>query len=248
MSAQAQRFTKRQKRLHEKGIQKIPTLQKQHFELKRIDPKTENQSLVFEAYSQGAHLFLHGAAGTGKTFLAVYLALKEILDMRSERNRLVIIRSALPTRNQGFLPGDLKEKAAVYELPYRAICAELFHRDDAYEILKQKGIIEFETTSFLRGVTINDAIVLFDENQNSSYTEHRTVISRLGNESRLILCGDTKQDDLTSERYNEESGLSKMMHVFDEMQDIETIEFSVQDIVRSGFVRDFLEAEYRLGY
>lgn len=246
MSEQAYRFTKRQKRLQEKALQKIPTLQKQHFELKRIEPKTDNQELVFDAYNQGNHLSLIGAAGTGKTFCAIYLALKEILDMRSERNRLVIVRSALPTRNQGFLPGDLKEKSAVYELPYRAICAELFHRDDAYEILKQKGIIEFETTSFLRGVTINDAIILLDECQNLNYSETRTVLSRAGDTARFILCGDTRQDDLTSERYKEESGLATMLRVLDEMADMEIVEFGIEDIVRSGFVREFLEAEYRL--
>lgn len=249
MSEKAQRLTKRQQRLTEKGTMKQhqQSLYKLHFELKYIQPITDNQVRTFQAYDRGDNLFLHGCAGTGKTFVSIYLALKEIEAGKSRRNKLVIIRSAQSSKDIGFLPGDEKRKLEVYEAPYRAICAELYHRDDAYEILKQKGIIEFHSTSFLRGTTIDDAIILIDECQNNRYVELRTVLTRTGDKSRVILCGDTKQDDLTSERYKESSGLSDMMLVFNRMTGMTAIQFEIDDIVRSGFVRDFIIAENQLG-
>jgi phosphate starvation-inducible PhoH-like protein len=251
MSRNAQRLTKRQQRLAEKGetktITKFPTIRQLNLELKHIQPITDNQVRTFLAYDKGNNLFLHGCAGTGKTFISIYLALKELEDGRSRRRKLVIIRTAQSSKDIGFLPGDEKRKLEVYEAPYKAICAELYHRDDAYEILKQKGLIEFHSTSFLRGTTIDDAIILVDEVQNQRYVELRTVLTRTGDHSRVILCGDTKQDDLTSERYKESSGLVDMMRVFSRMGDMYTIQFEIDDIVRSGFVRDFIIAENELG-
>jgi phosphate starvation-inducible protein PhoH len=247
MSAKAQRLTKRQQRLSEKGLMKFPSIQQLHFDLKQIQPITDNQVRTFNAYNEGENLFLHGCAGTGKTFISIYLALKEIENGRSRRRKLVIIRTAQSSKDIGFLPGSEKQKLEVYEAPYKAICAELYHRDDAYDILKQKGIIEFHSTSFLRGTTIDDSIILIDECQNQRYVELRTVLTRTGDRSRVILCGDTKQDDLTSDRYKETSGLADMMKVFNRMGDMTTVEFDIDDIVRSGFVRDFIIAENQLG-
>jgi len=248
MSAKAQqRLTKRQQRLSEKGLIKFPSIQQLHFELKHIQPITDNQVITFNAFDQGDNLFLHGCAGTGKTFISIYLALKEIQNGRSRRRKLIIIRTAQSSKDIGFLPGTEKQKLEVYEAPYKAICAELYHRDDAYDILKQKGIIEFHSTSYLRGTTINDAIILVDEVQNQRYVELRTVLTRTGDHSRIILCGDTKQDDLTSDRYKEASGLKDMMKVFTFMGSMTTVQFEIDDIVRSGFVRDFIIAENKLG-
>jgi phosphate starvation-inducible protein PhoH len=242
-----QRLTKRQQRLAEKGLMKFPSIQQLHFDLHHIQPITDNQVHTFNAYDKGENLFLHGCAGTGKTFISMYLALKEIENSRSRRRKLVIIRTAQSSKDIGFLPGDEKRKLEVYEAPYKAICAELYHRGDAYEVLKQKGIIEFHSTSFLRGTTIDDAIILIDECQNQRYVELRTVLTRTGDHSRVILCGDTKQDDLTSERYKESSGLADMMRVFERMGQMQAIQFDIDDIVRSGFVRDFIIAENELG-
>lgn len=247
MSRNAQRLTKRQQKLADKGVMKFPTIRQLHFELNHIQPITDNQVRTFLAYDKGNNLFLHGCAGTGKTFISIYLALKEIEDGRSRRRKLVIIRTAQSSKDIGFLPGSEKQKLEVYEAPYKAICAELYHRDDAYDILKQKGIIEFHSTSFLRGTTIDDSIILVDEVQNQRYVELRTVLTRTGDHSRVILCGDTKQDDLTSERYKESSGLVDMMKVFSRMGQMNTIQFEIDDIVRSGFVRDFIIAENELG-
>lgn len=250
MSRNAQRLTRRQQRLAEKGetkIAKLPTVRQLNLELKHIQPITDNQVRTFLTFEKGSNLFLHGCAGTGKTFISMYLALKEIENGRSRRHKLVIIRTAQSSKDIGFLPGDEKRKLEVYEAPYKAICAELYHRDDAYEILKQKGLIEFHSTSFLRGTTIDDAIILVDECQNQRYIELRTVLTRTGDHSRVILCGDTKQDDLTSDRYKESSGLVDMMKVFSRMGHMTSIQFEIDDIVRSGFVRDFIIAENELG-
>lgn len=248
MVAKTQRLTKRQQRLAEKGnVKSLPTIRQQHFELKHIYPITDNQVKTFNAYERGDNLFLHGCAGTGKTFISFYLALREVMNQKSNCNKVVIIRNAQSSKDIGFLPGSEKEKLAVYEAAYKAICSELFHRDDAYDILKQKGIIEFHSTSFLRGTTIEDAVILVDEVQNQRYVELRTVLTRTGDHSRVILCGDTKQDDLTSERYKESSGLRDMMKVFQRMGQMTTVEFEIDDIVRSGFVRDFIIAENELG-
>ena len=248
MVARTQRLTKRQQRLAEKGAMKlVPAIKQQHFDLREIYPITDNQVKTFNAYDDGHNLFLHGCAGTGKTFISMYLALNEIMNARTKRNKLVIIRNTQSSKDQGFLPGNVKEKGEVFEAAYRAICSELFHRDDAYEVLKQKGIIEFHTTSYLRGTTIDNAIILVDEVQNQRYVELRTVLTRTGDHSRVILCGDTKQDDLTSTRYNEVSGLKDMMKVFERMGYMSTFQFGIDDIVRSGFVKSFIIAEYELG-
>jgi phosphate starvation-inducible protein PhoH and related proteins len=245
-----QRLTRKQKRLSERAENvnyKGPSIKPQNFNLKQISPITENQVKTFKAYASGNNLFLHGCAGTGKTFISLYLALQEVLSETTDMNRVVIIRNAQSSKDIGFLPGNEKQKLEVYESAYRAICSELFHRDDAYDIFKQKKIIEFHSTSFLRGSTIDNAIIIVDEVQNQRYSEIRTVLTRTGEGSRVILCGDTKQDDLTSERYKEASGLRDIMHVFDRMGSIQTVQFGIDDIVRSGFVRDFIVAENELG-
>lgn len=252
MVDRTQRLTKRQKRLADKGQEKaelikFPRMSQLHLNLKDVMPKTENQLRSFNAYEQGDNLFLHGCAGTGKSFISIYLALKELEKARTKRHKLVIIRTAQSSKDIGFLPGTEKQKLEVYEAAYKAICTELYGRADAYDILKQKGIIEFHGTSFLRGTTIDNAIILIDEVQNQRYTEIRTVLTRTGDNSRVVLCGDTKQDDLTSERYKESSGLKDIMRVFNHMDAMRTIEFTVDDIVRSGFVRSFIIAENKLG-
>lgn len=252
MVAKTQRLTKRQQRLAEKGtekqqLMKFPTMGQLHLNLKDIGPITDNQITTFRAYDRGDNLFLHGCAGTGKTFISMYLALREIAEKSSKRRKLVIIRTAQSSKDIGFLPGDEKRKLEVYEAAYKAICSELYHRDDAYDILKNKGIIEFHSTSFLRGTTIEDAVILIDEAQNCRYQEIRTVLTRTGDHSRVVICGDTKQDDLTSERFKETSGLSDVMRVFNKMDGMHTVEFEIDDIVRSGFVRDFIIAENQLG-
>ena len=215
-------------------------------QLEYIRPKTENQRKTFREYSQGKNLLLHGVPGSGKTFVSLYLALDELMNQNTKLQKVVIIRSAQSSKGIGFLPGTAKQKMEVYETPYSTICSKLFDRGDAYQLLKNKGIVEFESTSFLRGTTIDDAIIIIDEAQNLSYQELKTVLTRVGDNSRIVICGDINQDDLTSARYNEESGLKSIMKIMDRIPSVSKVEFEIQDIVRSGFVKEFIIAELNL--
>lgn len=240
--------TRRQKKLEQKGDQKIfSMIRPQNFELQNITPLTENQIKTFDYYDDGNNLLLHGCAGTGKTFITLYKAFEEIFEGSAERRRVFLVRSAQASKDIGHLPGNEKQKLEVYEAPYRAICTELFNRADAYDVMKQKGILEFHSSSFLRGTTIDDSVLIVDECQNFSYQELRTVLTRVGSNTRVVLCGDTKQDDLTSARYKTQSGINTMKQVFENMDQIETVEFTIDDIVRSGFVKSLIIAENKLG-
>jgi phosphate starvation-inducible protein PhoH len=212
-----------------------------HFELRHIKPLTPNQERVFNAYNQGYHLMLHGFAGTGKTFCALYLALNELLTKETIYNKIVIVRSVVPSRDMGFLPGSMKEKIMVYEEPYREICDSLFGRGDGYDILKMKGLVQFTTTSYLRGLTFNNAIVILDESQNLSFPECDTVITRMGDESRLIVCGDYRQTDLN--KPHEKEGITQLMRITSRINTFQAVEFEKEDIVRSGLVKQYILAK-----
>ena len=212
---------------------------KNHFELRSIKPLTTNQNKTFESYNKGLNLVLHGYAGTGKSYISLYLALKEILTGTSTYDKIIIVRSVVPSRDIGFLPGSIKDKIKVYEEPYKEICDSLFGRGDGYDILKMKGMISFTTTSFLRGMTFNNAIVIVDELQNMTFPELDTVMTRMGDQSKVIFCGDFRQTDLTNER--EKSGILHFLNITKKMQNrFDYIEFEKQDIVRSGLVKDYI--------
>lgn len=211
---------------------------KNHFELRKISPLTPNQEKTFNAYNNGYNLILHGYAGTGKSYISLYLALKEILSGSPIYDKIVIVRSVVPSRDIGFLPGSIKEKIKVYEEPYKEICDELFGRGDGYDVLKMKGLIEFTTTSFLRGTTFNRAIVIVDELQNMTFPELDTVMTRMGEQSKIMFCGDFRQTDLTREA--EKSGIKHFINITKKMSRFEYVEFEKQDIVRSGLVKDYI--------
>ena len=219
--------------------------QQNHFSLRTISPLTLNQSSTFKAFEQGKHLLLHGVAGTGKTYISLYLALNEVLN-KSRYKQIVIIRSVVPSRDMGFLPGTAKDKARVYEDPYKMICDDLFSRGDGYEILKTKRLVDFSTTSFLRGVTFNDAIIIVDECQNMIGQELDTVMTRVGNNCRIVFCGDFRQTDLA--RHEEKRGLLTFMNILDKMSCFEKIEFGKEDIVRSALVKSYIISKLELGY
>ena len=212
--------------------------------LKNIGPKTKNQETVFRDFSNGKHLLIHGLPGTGKSFISLYLALEEIQKYK-EYNNVTIIRSVVPSREMGFLPGSIKEKSKVYEAPYQSICNELYGRGDAYDILKSKNIIDFQTSSFLRGMTLDHTIILVDECQNMTYSELCTIITRAGNNAKIIFCGDYRQTDLKWD--DEKIGIFHFMTILNKMTKyFSCIEFEEQDIVRSGLVKDFIikKAQY----
>ena len=204
--------------------------------LAEIEPLTKNQ---LEAFESDKNLILHGIAGTGKTFISCYLAFDEMV--KGGYNNLVIIRSAVPTRDIGFLPGSEKEKASVYEEPYKEIALELFQRGDAYEILKTKGLVHFMTTSFVRGITLKDAVIMVDECQNMSFHELDSIITRVGTNCRVIFCGDFRQSDLKT------NGLESFMEILKNMGAFDFIDFEIKDIVRSEFVKDYIIAKTELG-
>jgi phosphate starvation-inducible PhoH-like protein len=206
--------------------------------LREFDPKTLSQEKVYESYKKGKHLCLSGCAGTGKTFIAMYLALKEIFEKTSSREKVVVVRSIVPTRDIGFLPGDVNEKEASYLKPYIGIATELFGESKAFTQLVGNRQLEFLTTSFVRGITIRDSIVIVDEFQNCVGRELDSVLTRLSDNCRVILCGDLKQTDF--DKLNERSGAYEILRILESMKDFENIEFGWHDIVRSGFVRDYL--------
>lgn len=217
-----------------------------NFKLKQIKPLTKNQDSAFHGYWGGKNLLLHGMAGTGKTYIAFYLALNDLL--RGMFKRIVIVRSAVTTRDQGFLPGTLAEKMALYEAPYRDIFADLLGRRDGYDLLKKKENLDFMSTSFIRGITLDDAIIIIDEVQNLTDHEINSVLTRVGNNSKVIICGDFRQDDLklTGKR-SQESGIINLLRTAEKMSSFDIVEFKVEDIVRSGFVKEYIIARHNCG-
>lgn len=213
------------------------------FELKDVNPLTDNQARAFNAYAQGKQLMLTGMAGTGKSFLALYLAFRDLVE--GKLNSINIIRSTVPSRDMGFLPGTLKEKLAAYEDPYQQIVNELFGRDDAWFILCKKGHLNMMSTSYLRGVTYKKVAMIVDEVQNCTIQELDTVITRVGEGCRVMLCGDIKQNDLLTGK--NQSGLPLFEKIVSQMPEFDSISFGVDDIVRSGLVRSYLMSKYKLG-
>ena len=240
------RLTRKERRiLRQNGdTGKTNIQEKLNFNLKQINPLTKNQTLTFESYKEGKNLLLHGIAGTGKSFISMYLSLSDVLSENGSHKKVVIVRSVVPTRDMGFLPGNSKEKAKVYEAPYYAICTELFGRSDSYEYLKQKNLVEFISTSFIRGITLNDCIIIVDEIANMTLHELDSVITRVGKNCRIIFCGDFRQSDFTRE--HEKNGLTDFMRVIRSMKSFDLVEFEANDIVRSALVKEYIIAKMEL--
>lgn len=244
----SQRLTKRDKRkLRQDGVIDAegrfrPTV----FNVSpNIVPKTENQELAFEAHAQGYNLLLHGCAGTGKSFLGLLFGFSAVIENNSPYKKVIIIRSTVPSRDQGFQPGNKANKEGIYETPYPTICNQIFKRGDAYGILKQKNMIEFTSTSYLRSLTFDNAYVIVDECQNMTFQELDTVITRGGDNCKFIFCGDTKQTDL--HKRNDQSGLNDFMSILSRMKAFKFVQFYSEDIVRSGLVKEYIQQKERVG-
>jgi len=219
--------------------------------LLNIKPITPTQEKVFDDWTKDKNLFLYGCAGTGKSFLSIYLALKDVLSEKTPYDKLYIVRSLVPTREIGFLPGDHEDKSNLYQIPYKNMVKYMFEMpDDAsfemlYANLKAQESISFWSTSFIRGTTIDNAIVFIDESQNLNFHELDSIITRLGVNTKVIFAGDAAQTDLT--KTYEKNGILDFMKIIDEMDEFSSIEFGVQDIVRSGLVKSYLISKMNLG-
>jgi len=236
------RLTKRQKKLASRQQSHQPQ-QLKSFAIRHIEPLTENQRKTFAEF-ENKNLLLHGSAGTGKTFISLYLSLNEISSPYNDYDKVIIIRSVVPTRDIGFLPGNVKEKSKIYEAPYYSICNELYGRGDAYDILKQKNMIEFQTTSFVRGITFNNCIIILDEMQNCVFQELDSIITRIGKNCKIVFSGDFHQTDLMKD--SDKRGLLDFIRIINRLSGFSHIEFNRNDIVRSKIVKDYIIAKEEL--
>ena len=217
-----------------------------NFKLTSINALTRNQATAFSENAKSQNLLMVGVAGTGKTFLGCFFAMQDLLMCRCRK--IIIIRSAVTTRDQGFLPGTLQEKLALYESPYRDIFSELCSgRRDVYDLLKKKEYLEFMSTSYLRGTTFSDCTIIVDEAQNCTMHELDSILTRVGNNTRIILCGDHRQDDLKMHKGNQISGINNLISISKHMSAFSVIDFQIEDIVRSGFVKEYIIAKINLG-
>lgn len=215
--------------------------------LRTFESLTDNQQAFFDMYKGGGYLIgLLGSPGVGKTFLALYRSLEEVLSKDNPFKQVVVVRSLVQTRDAGFLPGSLEEKQEVYEMPYKEVCSTLFARTDAWDRLKEQGYARFISTTAIRGISIDDAIIIVDECQSMTFHELSTVISRVGHRSKIMFCGDRFQNDLTKSR-NDVSGLKDFLNVVRTMPDYQEVVFTSKDIVRSSLVRNFIIACERAG-
>ena len=217
-----------------------------------IDPLTDNQKKLFDSYAEQKHLVAYGCAGTGKTFITLYNALREVLDEKTPYEKIYLVRSLVATREIGFLPGSYDDKSDIYQIPYKNMVKYMFYMpsDAEFEMLygnlKSQETIKFWSTSFLRGTTLNDSIIIVDEFQNMSYHELDSIITRVGENSKIMFCGDASQSDL--QKTNERNGIIDFMTVLRKMPSFDIIEFGVDDIVRSGLVKEYIIAKLEAGF
>lgn len=220
--------------------------------LKEITPLTDNQEKLFDSFDDGKNIVAYGAAGTGKTFITLYNAIQDVMDERSPYEKIYIVRSLVATREIGFLPGDHEDKSSLYQIPYKNMVKHMFKMPDdpsfelLYGNLKTQGTISFWSTSFIRGTTLDKAIIIVDEFQNLNFHELDSIITRVGEDTKIMFCGDATQSDLI--KTNEKNGIVDFMRILRVMPSFDIIEFGVEDIVRSGLCKEYIVAKMELGF
>jgi len=219
--------------------------------LKDITPLTDNQGKYFDKYKEGKNVVAYGVAGTGKTFIALYNAIQDVLDPKTPYEKIYVVRSLVSTREIGFLPGDHEDKSSLYQIPYKHMVKYMFSMPDEasfnmlYANLKAQGTIDFWSTSFIRGTTFDNAIIIVDEFQNLNFHELDSIITRVGENSKIMFCGDATQTDLIKQ--NEKNGIFEFMRILQNMPSFDIIEFGADDICRSGLVKEYIIAKLELG-
>ena len=219
--------------------------------IRKIEPLTDNQEAFFDAYSEDKHMVAYGCAGTGKTFITLYNAILDVLDPKTPYEKIYIVRSLVPTREIGFLPGDHEDKSSLYQIPYKNMVKYMFEMpdDNAFEMLyanlKAQGTISFWSTSFIRGTTLDNVIVIVDEFQNLNFHELDSMITRVGENSKIMFCGDATQTDLI--KTAEKNGIVDFIRILKNMPSFSMVEFEAEDICRSGLVKEYIIAKLELG-
>ena len=225
--------------------------------LTNIEAITENQQFLFDEYDKGQNIVAYGCAGTGKTFVTLYKALEEVLDDNSPYDRVYLVRSLVATREIGFLPGDHDDKSALYQIPYKNMVKYMFELPEGnlssgaspfemlYGNLMSQETLKFWSTSFLRGTTLDRAIIIVDEFQNLNGHELDSIMTRVGEDSKIHFCGDATQSDLT--KASEKTGIMDFLSILERMPSVTKIEFGLEDIVRSGLCKEYLVAKAESG-
>jgi len=218
--------------------------------MREVEPLTDSQKELYKCYENDQNIVAYGAAGTGKTFITLYNALKDVLSDKTPYEKIYLVRSLVATREIGFLPGDHEDKSYLYQIPYKNMVKYMFQLpteadfEMLYANLKAQGTISFWSTSFIRGTTFDKAIIIVDEFQNLNYHELDSIITRVGEDTKIMFCGDAAQSDLTKQ--NEKNGIMDFMKILRIMPSIDIIEFGVEDIVRSGLCKEYLVAKMEM--
>lgn len=216
-------------------------------DIKPIKPITEAQRAMVESFFMGNHVVADGSAGTGKTYLSLWLALNLVLSKEYNQHKIIIVRSNVPTgKDVGHLPGELEEKMAPFEAPYRDILQDLLGKPSSYDDMKEAGVIEFMPVAFIRGLSWDNAVVIVDESQNMDDATVNTIMTRVGKNTKVIICGDRAQNDLVYDKKTP-SGFDNMIRILSNMDEVDIIRFTKRDIVRSGFVKAWIVAKEDLG-
>ena len=219
--------------------------------MREIEPLTDNQENLYRCYKNNQNIVAYGCAGTGKTFITLYNALVDVLNPITPYEKIYIVRSLVATREIGFLPGDHEDKSLLYQIPYKNMVKYMFEleSDSEFEMLygnlKTQGTISFWSTSFLRGTTLDNAIIIVDEFQNLNYHELDSIITRSGENTKICFCGDASQSDLT--KTNERNGIMDFTKILRIMPSFDFIEFGMEDIVRSGLCKEYIMAKHSMG-